>query len=138
MRLDLGISACAIAVALVRVSAADDEITVATVQPVVVKTVPEAGTIDVDPGLTEIKVTFSKDMHDGSWSWAQRSNETFPEVTGKPHYEKDLRTCVLPVKLQPGKTYLLFINAEKFRNFKDTDGRPAAPYPLVFKTKPAG
>jgi hypothetical protein len=30
--------------------------------PVVVKTVPEAGTKDVAPGVVEIKVTFSKDM----------------------------------------------------------------------------
>lgn len=137
MRIERCVWACAVLAALVGVSAAD-EVAVATVQPVVVRAVPEAGTTDVDPGLAEIKVTFSKDMHDGSWSWAQVSDETFPEVAGKPHYEKDMRTCVLPVKLQPGKTYLLFINSQKFHNFKDADGRPAAPYPLVFQTKPAG
>ena len=40
------------------------------VPPVVVKTVPEAGTTDVDPGLGEIKVTFSKEMTDLAWSWS--------------------------------------------------------------------
>ncbi|HWC59753.1 MAG TPA: Ig-like domain-containing protein, partial [Verrucomicrobiae bacterium] len=38
--------------------------------PVVVKTIPEAGTKDVAPGVMEIKVTFSKEMSDGSWSWS--------------------------------------------------------------------
>jgi beta-lactamase regulating signal transducer with metallopeptidase domain len=103
--------------------------------PVVVKTVPENGAEDVDPNLTEIKVTFSKDMHDGTWSWTQESAETFPEVTGKIHYQPDKRTCVLPVKLEPGKTYYMSINSERFRNFKDEGRRPAIPYPLSFKTK---
>ena len=38
--------------------------------PVVVKTVPEAGSKDVVPGEMEIKITFSKEMADGSWSWS--------------------------------------------------------------------
>src|SRR5687768_12050423 len=37
--------------------------------PVVVKTVPEAGAQNVAPGEVEIRVTFSKKMKDGSWSW---------------------------------------------------------------------
>jgi RNA polymerase sigma-70 factor (ECF subfamily) len=86
--------------------------------------------------VTEIRATFSKDMADESWSWAQISDETFPQVTGKIHYEKDKRTCVLPVKLEPGKTYVLWLNSEKFDNFKDADGRPAVPYLLVFETAP--
>jgi RNA polymerase sigma-70 factor (ECF subfamily) len=42
---------------------------------------------------------------------------------------------VLPVKLEPGKTYAVWVNSEKFGNFKDADGRSAVPYLLVFKTK---
>jgi RNA polymerase sigma-70 factor (ECF subfamily) len=72
-------------------------------------------------------------MHDGTWSWTQRSAETFPEVTDKPHYI-DKRTCVLPVKLAPGKTYHISINSERFQNFKDEGRRPAIPYPLNFTT----
>ena len=30
----------------------------------------EAGVTDVDPVTTEIRVTFSKEMQDGSWSWS--------------------------------------------------------------------
>lgn len=107
---------------------------VANAPPMVVKTVPENGATDVDPNLTEIKVTFNKDMQDGSWSWTQRSSKNFPEVTGKPHYI-DKRTCVLPVKLEPGTTYFTSLNSAKFGNFRDETGRSAIPYPLTFTTK---
>ncbi len=104
--------------------------------PVVIKTVPENGADDVDPGLTEIKVTFGKDMQDGSWSWTHGSPETFPNPgEGKIHYEKDKRTCVMPVKLEPGKTYIIGINSASFRNFTDKQGNSAIPYPLTFTTK---
>ncbi len=103
--------------------------------PKVIKAIPDNGAKDVDPNLSEIRVTFSKDMQDGSWSWTQRSDETFPETNGEIHYLDDHRTCVLPVKLQPGKTYWLSINSPRFKNFKDTAGRPAIPYVISFKTR---
>ena len=73
-------------------------------------------------------------MTDGSWSWSQISKETFPELTGKPQYLADKRTCVLPARLEPGKSYVSWLNSAKFGNFKDADGRSAAPYLLVFET----
>src|SRR5580693_1698446 len=120
---------------LIGTAARADDVTLESVPPVVVKTVPEAGAGEVDPKLTEIKVTFSKDMQDGSWSWAMHSKESFPKLDGKPKYLADKRTCVLPVKLEPGKTYAIWVNSQEFGNFKDTDGRSAVPYLLVFKTK---
>lgn len=114
--------------------ASAEDVTLESVPPVVVKTFPEAGAGDIDPQLTEIKITFSKEMQDGSWSWSTLSKESFPELNGKPKYLDDKRTCVLPVKLEPGKTYAIWANSQKFRNFKDAGGRPAVPYLLVFKT----
>jgi RNA polymerase sigma-70 factor (ECF subfamily) len=108
---------------------------VANSAPVIVSTSPKAGSTDVDPSITEIKVTFSKDMIDGNWSWAQVSDETFPKTTGKPHYEADNRTCVLPVKLEPGKCYVLSLNNPPFTAFTDEDGHKAMGYTLVFETK---
>jgi Bacterial Ig-like domain len=113
---------------------AEDQV-LASVPPVVIKTVPEAGADGVDSKLTEIKVSYSKTMQDGSWSWSTFSADTFPALDGKPKYLADKRTCVLPVKLAPGKTYAIWLNSEKFGNFKDADGRSAVPYLLVFKTK---
>jgi RNA polymerase sigma-70 factor (ECF subfamily) len=111
------------------------EVTLETAPPVVVKTVPEAGSDQVDPGTTEIRVTFSKEMQDGSWSWSTVSQASFPETAGNPKYAEDRRTCILPVKLQPGKTYAIWVNSQKFRNFRDAQGHSAVPYLLVFKTK---
>ncbi len=109
--------------------------TVDSVAPVVVKTVPEAGAKDVAPGVVEIKVTFSKEMADGSWSWSSAWKDSTPEGIGAPHYEADKKTCVLKVKLEPGKTYGYWINSQSFKNFKDRQGRSAVPYMLVFQTK---
>jgi len=102
--------------------------------PVVVQTHPVAGVTEVSPGTPEIQVTFSKLMQDGSWSWSTWSQDSFPEMTGQPRYLPDGRTCVLPVRLQPGKFYALWLNSEKFNNFKDATGRPAVPYLLTFTT----
>ena len=113
---------------------ADDAVSLSAAPPVVVKTVPAGGSDGVDPGLTEIKVTYSKDMADGTWSWSTWGADTFPEMTGKPHYLKDKRTCVLPVRLRPGRTYATWLNSDNFGNFKDADGHPAVPYLLIFKT----
>ena len=112
-----------------------DEVTPATVPTVVVKTVPEAGSTGVDAKLTEIEVTFSKEMQDASWSWSTVSEETFPGIDGKPKYLADKKTCVLPVKLEAGKSYAVWVNSEKYGNFKDADGRSGVPYLLVFTTK---
>lgn len=103
--------------------------------PVVVKTVPQAGATDVEPGEMEVKVTFSKDMMDNSWSWSTAWKDSDPEFLGKPHYLADHRTCVVKVKLQPGKTYGWWINSQRFGNFKDSQGRSAIPYFFVFKVK---
>ncbi len=111
-----------------------EEVTLASVPPVVVKTIPAAGSTKVSPGTSEIKVTFSKQMLDKTWSWAQLSDATFPEVGAAPKYLDDGRTCVLGVKLKPNKTYAIWVNSQRHRNFKDADGRSAVPYLLVFET----
>jgi RNA polymerase sigma-70 factor (ECF subfamily) len=129
------IIAMTVMIAFVAMAQTAREVSVKSMSPSVVKTLPEAGTTDVDPALTEIKVTFSKDMiTDRMWSVCQISNETFPEV-GSIHYLSDKRTCIVPVKLQPGKTYVLWFNNGKFNAFRDTEHHSCIPYMLVFETK---
>ena len=111
------------------------DVSIGGLPPVVVRTVPESGSRGVDPGITEMKVTFSKDMLDGGWSCVNLSEETFPPSVGEPRFEQDRRTFVLPVKLDPGKTYAVMFNSDKYKNFKDTGKNPAMPYLLVFETK---
>jgi hypothetical protein len=103
--------------------------------PVVVKTVPEAGATNVSPGTVEIKVTFSKEMADGSWSWIEPWKGANGTVLGKPKYEPDQKTCVLKVKLEANKTYAFWINRGQYQNFKDQKGHSAVPYLLSFQTK---
>jgi hypothetical protein len=112
------------------------EISVKTMPPSVVKTVPQAGDTAVDPALKEITVTFSKDMKTNRmWAVCQISKETFPETAGQIHYLPDRRTCVVPVKLEPGKTYVLWFNRAQFNSFRDTENNPSVPYLLVFATR---
>lgn len=103
--------------------------------PVVVKTVPESGAKEVSPGVIEIKVTFSKPMADGSWSWSTVWEGSTPEVVGKPRYDADGKTCVLKVKLEPNMSYGYWLNSNNFHNFKDRQRHAAVPYLLVFQTK---
>ena len=113
------------------------DVSVQSLPPVVVKTFPRAGDTKVDPALREVRVTFSKDMiTKNMWSWVVHTRESFPEIAGEVKYLADGRTCVLPVKLYPGRKYAIWINSpnRKFSAFRDQANRPAVPYLLVFET----
>jgi len=103
--------------------------------PVVVNTEPLSGSRDVNPGTREIRVRFSKGMMRGMWSWSTAWSNSTPSMIGGPRYEPDGRTCVALVNLQPGRTYAFWLNSDQFENFRDTAGRPAVPYLLIFETK---
>jgi predicted Ser/Thr protein kinase len=106
------------------------------VPPVVVQTVPQAGVSNVDPALSEIRVTFSRDMMTNQmWAFCRISEDTYPKQNGEPHYLADQRTCVLPVNLESGRTYALWLNQGVDDNFRDTQNQPSIPYLLVFKTR---
>jgi hypothetical protein len=105
------------------------------VPPLVSCTSPLNGAANVDPATTELRVTFSEPMRDGSWSWVMEDAATFPELAGDPHYTDGGRTCVLPVRLEPGRKYVLLLNSGQYRNFADRAGNALAPYRWVFFTK---
>jgi RNA polymerase sigma-70 factor (ECF subfamily) len=126
--------ALATALAAFGLSAFAADVTLESAPPVVVKTIPTAGAKNVNPNVTELRVTFSKRMQDGSWSWSTWSEESYPETTGQPRYLEDERTCALPVRLQPKKFYAIWVNSDRFTNFKDLKGQPAVPYLLTFTT----
>ena len=109
--------------------------TIDNVPPVVVETTPEAGAAEVDAATAEIRVRFSKKMMTNSWSVVKVNDESFPKINGKPRFEADGKTFVLPVQLQAKKTYALWINAKSFMNFKDAAERSAVPYLLVFQVR---
>ena len=109
---------------------------VATLRPVVIQTVPVSGDTKVDAAkTTEIRVTFSKMMTDKSWSWTDNQDGTALPISGAVRFDKERRTCIAPVKLEPGRTYICWLNSGRFQGFQDTDGQSGVPYLLVFETK---
>ncbi len=132
----IGITLAATFLVAVAVAQTAKQASVKTMPPSVIKTVPPAGATDVDPELKELTFTFSKPMMDGNWSACQISDDTFPKPgDGEMHYLPDKRTCVMPVKLEPGKTYVIWLNRGQFQNFRDTQRNSSVPYLLVFETR---
>ncbi len=103
--------------------------------PKVVATFPANGATDVDPATEVISVTFDTAMQAGRWSWVYESKDSFPDMAGEPSYSPDRKTCLLPVKLASGKTYVIWINSKAFNNFRSEAGVPAGPYKLTFSTR---
>jgi len=104
--------------------------------PKIVGTSPVVGSTDVDPSLTEITVTFDQDMAGGfSWTGGGPDYPATPEGA-KAHW-RDKRTCVLPVKLAPGRYYRVGINSKSYRNFKSAAGVSAMPAAIYFTTSGA-
>ncbi len=111
-------------------------ISIDSLPPSVITTVPQFGDTAVDPGLKEIRVTFSKEMKvtGHCWSWCSIQDGAFPKLDGKTEFLPDNRTCVLHVSLEPEKTYAIWINTDQYHSFQDPQGHTAVPYLLVFKT----
>jgi Bacterial Ig-like domain len=111
----------------------------ATDAPVVVETAPRDGAEDVDASLAAITATFSEAMDLAGWSWVTEIGRSAPSITGLPFY-LDETTTVLPVRLEPATTYVIWVNSpddEALRNFKDSDGVSARAHRIGFTTRPS-
>ena len=106
-------------------------------RPVVIGTFPAAGSENIDPGLTRLKIAFSKRMTPKSYSLCMKDKDSFPKIEGEPKFSPDGKSCLVAVSLEPGKTYVIWINSANNANFKDTDGHPAVPYLFAFRTADA-
>ncbi len=71
-------------------------------------------------------------MLDKTWSWCYKDKDKFPQTTGQPYYTENSTKNVLPVRLVPNKEYIIWINTESFKNFKDKAGNPAEPYNICW------
>jgi hypothetical protein len=93
------------------------------------------GAQDVDPGVTQVTVTFDKPLNVKNYSFS------FGE-TGKEHYpiEKVIgfneagTAITLQVKLKPDWEYEFVVTGQSFRS---KDGYPLKPYTVKFKTRKA-
>ncbi len=115
--------------------AIDPRQTVDITAPRVLETVPADGAVDVDPTLTEIRVKFSKAMRDSCWSWCFEDRSSFPVTDGDSYYSEDYSVAVLPVKLEPSKEYVIWVNKGKSNAFQDRAGNRVPDYRFIFSTK---
>jgi len=104
-------------------------------KPHVVSMEPASGARDVDPAITELRVTFDVPMG-GGFSWTGGGPE-FPKGREgqRPHWTEDGRICVFPVTLEPGKSYRLGLNSPSHKNFSSRGGVPLDPVVYTFSTK---
>lgn len=113
----------------------------AALPPCVASTFPADRATDVDPALTEIAVTFDREMTtEQAWSWITHPRlGAYPGYRNSkaPRFERDGRTCVLPVKLKPNTVYAVGVNSFRHAGFRDKNNRVAVPHVWVFKTKAA-
>lgn len=103
--------------------------------PRVESVTPASGAIDVQPGVSEIKVRFSEPMATDGWS-VVGGGPHFPADAGPLHWE-DEQTFVWPVRLRADWDYTVSFNHACCRGFTSRDGEEAVPFHLVFATSPA-
>jgi hypothetical protein len=100
--------------------------------PKVVATYPADGDY-VPPSIAELRVSYDHRMM-ASWSFATHGEKAFPQVLGAPSLSPDHITISLPIRLEPNRTYVVWLNTETYKNFKSEDGEAAEPYRLTFHT----
>jgi hypothetical protein len=101
--------------------------------PHIVSSSPKVGETDVSTALSEITITFDRDMG-GGFSWTGGGPEFPSSPAGQKAYWKDKRTCVMPVKLEAARYYRVGINSPSHKNFQAEDGTPAWPAAIYFTT----
>jgi hypothetical protein len=101
-------------------------------RPRVVEAIPAAGAKEVDPQLMELRVVFDQPMSPRGWS-VVGGGPAFPKLVGKARWENE-KTFAWSWRLEPEHDYWLSINNPSFTNFRGTNGQPALPYPISFRT----
>lgn len=101
--------------------------------PRVVSATPDLGDTDVDPGLTELRVEFDQDMDVNGGYSVCGGGPTFPKLTGRPRWAS-ARLLIVPVALEPSRTYELSINCPAAQGFRSAAGEPAEITPITFTT----
>ncbi len=104
--------------------------------PHVVAFDPPLGATNVDPARTVLAVTFDRAMDREGWAWVIEDKSTAPDI-GESSWDAAVRTNSAPVKLEPGKTYVVWINSPQYSYFKDPQGRTATPVRWSFTTRSA-
>ena len=95
---------------------------------------PANGAQNVDPNLSEIRVTFDRPMSPNSWSFCQRGADNFPDFLAKPSFNADRTVITVPVRLRPEWNYYIFLNSPPFLGFRSAQGGILPAVPWSFST----
>lgn len=100
-------------------------------RPLVVSTSPASGTVDVDPALATLTITFDRRMRDQSFSIVGDA----PRITGKLAYDAGRTVLSVPIALEPGRAYRFALNSAQHQGFQSETGVPLAPLDVTFTTR---
>jgi len=103
-------------------------------RPYVVDSLPGDGQTEVDPALKTLTVTFSREMSTRTDGWTGRA-PTYPAVAGRSYWDQERLRCSLPVRLEPGRCYVVGVNEGSELGFRSRGGSTALPYAIVFATR---
>lgn len=109
--------------------------TAAGAPPRVVAVDPPAGATGVEPGRRLLSVTFDREMDRSGWAWLHESPGSAPALTGEARFDASGRVNTVEARLEPGRTYVLWINSDEIQHFRDTRGVPAVPFRWTFSTR---
>ena len=89
-----------------------------------------------DPGLAFRSTTLPGALTLLAARMGVKGEATAPDI-GESTWDAEVRTNSAPVKLEPGKTYVVWINSPQYSYFKDPQGRAATPVRWSFTTRAA-
>jgi beta-lactamase regulating signal transducer with metallopeptidase domain len=116
---------------------ASEELKARLQAPKAVSFEPANGAAEVSASCAEVRVTFNVPMGKGcSWCLYGQDDSDFPkgrEGQGVS-WTEDGKTCVMPVTLQPGKTYRVMLNRAGYNGFESDGGVQLEPTPYIFTT----
>ncbi len=107
---------------------------IAEAAPRVVATQPDFGA-EIEPGPFLLSVTFDRPMQAGSFSFVQKSAETWPVCRSLPEQSGDGRTFTLRCTAEAGGDYEVWFNSPPYMNFGSVDGVSAEPFQLLFRAR---
>lgn len=116
-------------------SSGPEEPTQPVAAPRVVAVDPPAGALGIEPGRRLLSVTFDREMDRSGWAWLREGSDTALELIGEGSFDASGRTHSVEAQLEPGRTYVLWINSEKIQHFRDTRGVSAIPFRWTFSTR---
>jgi len=104
-------------------------------RPQIIAISPPNGATDVDPGITEIVVTFDRPMGPGMMWYRRGPPETYPRHSPAV-WDDDQRTIrARNAVLEPGRTYEIWFNFGGFTVFRCVDNIPLMPFQYTFTTR---